>query len=192
MARTWTILAVVGGLLCCVVMMVLVLVFMFKDGGSEINPNLTNQSTDTSKFVAGTQTDGKKIYACLANFDSSVTGLVGKTWDGYNKCDVTWGGKVNNAKDYKVATPMKPYAWVPRARVEANNGMHTRVAGFPSDGPNGQFTSYVCRADMGGGYKHTGRTYFDPGTSAGTCWVADSSGKKELTFPSYEYAVYTS
>lgn len=210
MGNTGMVIAAVAGLSCCVVVVIAaaVLVFKFKDdlmgGGSGVNPNQTNESTDPNKFVSGTQSDGSKIYACQANGKfEGVDRLVGKTWDGYDKCDLTWGGKTTSTKDYVVIRPQKPYKWVERTQLEANKSLHNSVAGYPSSKGNNPFASRVCRADVAGGFKHIGRalTYTDTwklfpppaGQVADVkCMVASLDGKTEQSFPVFDYAVYTS
>ena len=212
MGNTGMIVVAVAGLSCCVVVIVVaaVLVFKFKDDllGSGANPNLTNESTDSTKFVSGTQTDGSKIYACQAKTKfEEVNGLVGKTWDGYDKCELTWNNKTGNTKDYVVLRPQKPYKWVEKSQFEANKSLHNSFAGVPSSVTNNSlkgygFTSRVCRADIGGGFKHVGRAMsyndtwkiFPPpaGQVASVkCAVKGLDGNESL-FDNFEYAVYSS
>ncbi|WP_419419994.1 DUF3421 domain-containing protein [Legionella sp. D16C41] len=48
----------------------------------------------------GTDTDGKALYLCLAKFSNSIQ--PGKTWVGYGRCNVAYGGKEYIVNDFKV------------------------------------------------------------------------------------------
>lgn len=42
-------------------------------------------------FVAGTDTNGEALYICKTRYNNSVQ--IGKTWAGYSKCNIAYGGK---------------------------------------------------------------------------------------------------
>ncbi|STX50244.1 Protein of uncharacterised function (DUF3421) [Legionella busanensis] len=48
----------------------------------------------------GTDTDGKALYLCIANLFNSVQ--PGKTWVGYGRCNIAYGGKEYIVNDFKV------------------------------------------------------------------------------------------
>ncbi len=53
--------------------------------------HLPNSSPLTPALRVGTDTNGATLYLCRAKFFNSIQ--LGKTWAGYNRCNVPYGGK---------------------------------------------------------------------------------------------------
>lgn len=90
-------------------------------------------------FKAGRDTDGKTLYICRAPYRNSLQ--LGKTWQGYNKCNVSYGGKELLLSRYTVLAHQKSVT--PRVIIEDNRRIHRRRQ-CVSDNFGKQSCGYNC------------------------------------------------
>ena len=95
----------------------------------------------------GTDTDGKPLYLCIANIFNSIQ--PGKTWAGYGRCNVAYGGKEYITSDFKIP-PRNLFHNVAWQR----NPVAPLKVGREADGK----PLFLCQARFKGG-KQPGKTW---------------------------------
>lgn len=79
--------------LCCVLFSVQAM--------AEIKVYNPSRMPQDALFV-GNDTNGQRLYACLAQFRGSVQ--PGKTWQGYDKCNIAYAGREYPVREYRLVT----------------------------------------------------------------------------------------
>lgn len=85
-------------------MRLFVLLYALLCSGQLLAENVHQHSSENSPLARalkiGTDTDGKALYLCLARLANSLQ--PGKTWAGYGRCNVPYGGKEYISTDFTI------------------------------------------------------------------------------------------
>lgn len=163
-------------------------------GGS--TPETLPAGSVPNRFVSQV-VNGKAFFPCLAQHMGINT--LGKTWDGYNKCDVPYGPSVYSYGSYTVVKPAKKFKWAAAASADKRIKYGFQ---YNPDGSNRRAT-YLCRAKGPDGNWYPGIGGTRTGKDS-TCWIAVGEtcathvGEKcstnektvQTTGNGFQYAVY--
>jgi hypothetical protein len=122
-------------------------------------------ATVNNKQVGGAE-GNKPLYVCRVSYSGGVH--AGKTWDGYNGCNIGYGGTEVVASGFEYLEASTDYSW-----------SKTATSQLVSVGQEAGQPIYVCRAKLSDGSVHPGKVW------NGNCNVG--YGGKELVIADFEY-----
>jgi hypothetical protein len=131
--------------------------------GSAANPKWG--ATVNNKQVGGSE-GNRQLFVCRASYSGGVH--TGKTWDGNNGCNISYGGAEVVASGFEYLEASANYSWSKTATT------NLIVAG-QADG----YPIYVCRVKFQNGDFHPGKAWNN------YCYVG--YGGKEITVNNFEY-----
>jgi len=104
----------------------------------------------THTFVAGHENDGTPLYLCRAHYLNSIQ--IGKTWSGYDKCDISYAGREIPLSDYEINIQDSQGEWQP------GPGDDIPVGGFRVGTDTNGNPLFLCRTPFNGGMQ-PGKTW---------------------------------
>jgi hypothetical protein len=148
-----------------------------------ITPTPTPTGTETwtknpvNKVIGGGG-NGQNLYVCQGNYNGSIH--PGKTWDGYNNCNIGLGGVEVAVQNYYYLDSTKKYKWIPNNQQFTN----TKVVGGTFKDNNIDKNLYVCQTAYGGGI-HPGKTW-DGYNNCNIGWGGDEREVNTFNYMTYE------
>ncbi len=131
--------------------------------GSAANPKWG--ATVNNKQVGGSE-GNMTLHVCRVSYSGGVH--AGKTWGGYNRCNIGYGGAEVETSGFEYLEASANYSWSKTATTQ-----------LVSAGQNSGKEVYVCRAKISNGSVHPGKVW------NGNCNIG--YGGQELVIADFEY-----